>query len=356
MRQAVSGAGLLVLGCVLAAGQTGDAKLGDTKLGDTRVEFEVASIKPWVAPSGPGRGGMMLGMRGGPGTADPEQITYSGLPLRLLLMNAYDVRTYQITGPSWLDSERFDIVAKVPSGTTKEQARVMLQNLLADRFGLKLHHETKDSQIYELVIDKNGPKFKPTAIAETSGTPDKEPPQLLPPGPPKLDKNGFPQLPDRPGLMMMMTMGTGGPRARMVAKAQTIAQIVQMLGNQVNRPVVDKTGLTGKYDLTLEFAFEPGAGGGPKGLMLPPPPGGPAGFGGGLGAGGPVIAGGAPGGAATTGGAAGPGPVDSQNADSAPAETIFAAVQSQLGLKLEAKKAPLELLVIDHIEKTPSEN
>jgi uncharacterized protein (TIGR03435 family) len=352
MRQAVSGAGLLFLGCVLAAGQTGDA----------RLEFEVASIKPWVPPAGGGRGGMMLGMRGGPGTADPEQITYSGLPLKFILMNAYDVRPYQINGPGWLDTERFDIVAKVPSGATKEQVRVMLQNLLADRFGLKLHHETKDSQVYELVVDKNGPKFKPTTLADSAATPIPDGPPQPPLGPPKLGKDGFPQLPqaDRPGMMMMMTMGTGGPRARMVAKAQTIAQVAQMLGNQVNRPVVDKTGLTGKYDFTLEFEFEPGSGGGPKGLMLPPPPGGFAGGPGGPGPGGAVITGGggggAPGGAGTTGGAAGAGPVDSQNLDSTPAQTIFAAVQSQLGLKLEAKKAPLDLLVIDHMEKTPTEN
>jgi uncharacterized protein (TIGR03435 family) len=228
--------------------------------------------------------------------------------------------------------------------------------LLAERFGLKLHHETKDSQVYELVVEKNGPKFKPTTLADTAATPTADGPPPPPTGPPKLDKNGFPQLPDRPGLMMMMTMGTGGPRARMVAKAQTIAQVVQMLGNQVNRPVVDKTGLTGKYDFTLEFAFEPGSG--PMGAMMPPPPGALAGGPGGSGlqAGGSITTGGAPGGGATVGGPTVTGPADSQNADSAPAQTIFAAVQSQLGLKLEAKKAPLDLLVIDHMEKAPTEN
>jgi uncharacterized protein (TIGR03435 family) len=144
----------------------------------------------------------------------------------------------------------------------------------------------------------------------------------------------------------------------MVAKAQTIAQVVQMLSRQLNRPVVDKTGLTGKYDLNLEFAFEPGSGGGPMGAMLPPPPGGLAGGPGGPGpgVGGGVTTGGATGGSGSAGGQTIKGPVDSQDADSAPAQTIFAAVQSQLGLKLEAKKAPLDLLVIDHMEKTPTEN
>jgi uncharacterized protein (TIGR03435 family) len=345
MRRAIPGVGLLVFGCVLAVGQAADTKL----------EFEVASIKPWSPPALGGRGGMMLGMRGGPGTSDPEQITYSGLPLKAILMNAYDVRPYQINGPGWLDTERFDIVAKVPSGATKEQVRMMLQNLLRDRFGLKLHHETKDSQIYELVVDKNGPKFKPTTMAETGSAPASDGPPPPPSGPPKLDKNGFPQT-DRPGTMMLMTMSPTGPRARMVAKAQTIAQVVPMLGNQLNRPVVDKTALTGKYDFTLEFAFEPGSGGGPMGAMLPPPPGGFAGGPGGPGAGGAVTGGGAVGGAGTAGGPVVKGPVDTQDADAAPAQTIFAAVQSQLGLKLEAKKAPLDLLVVDHMEKTPTEN
>jgi uncharacterized protein (TIGR03435 family) len=345
MRQGMTVAGLVTVAGILAFGQSPDSKL----------EFEVATIKPWAAPAGGGRG-MFMGLRGGPGTPDPGQITISGLPLKFLLANAYDVRPYQIIGPGWLDMERFDIVAKVPPGTTKEQARIMMQNLLADRFGMKLHHETKDSQVYELVVGKNGPKMQ-RSESQDDPAPPKEGAAPPAPGPPKLDKNGVPQL-DRPGLIMMVRIGPKGPLSHMVGRQQTMPQFAQMLGNQVNRPVVDKTGLSGKYDFTLEFTFEPGAG--PGGLALPPPP--PGGFGGPGGGPGPVTAGGAGGGQASVGGGppGGPkegpvtAPLDSQTADSAP--TIFTALQEQLGLKLDSKKAPLDMLVIDHIEKTPTEN
>lgn len=80
--------------------------------------FEVASIKP-AAPMPPGR--MMIGMRGGPGTPEPGQMTFTNVSISDLIQNAYDVKSYQISGPGWLESERFDIEAKVPAGTTKEQ-------------------------------------------------------------------------------------------------------------------------------------------------------------------------------------------------------------------------------------------
>lgn len=341
MRQGIAVAGVFTVAGILAFGQTPDNKL----------EFEVASVKPWAPPTGGGRG-MFMGIRGGPGTPDPGQITISGLPLKFLLSNAYDVRPYQVIGPGWLDMERFDIIAKVPPGTTKEQARMMMQNLLADRFGLKLHHETKDSPVYQLVVGKNGPKLQRSAVQDDPAPP-KEGAAPPPPGPPKLDKNGFPQL-DRPGLIMMITLGPKGPLSRMVARDQTLTKFAEALGNQVNRPVVDKTGLEGKYDFNLEFAFEAGAGGLPG---LPPPP--PGGFGG-PGGRGPIAAGagGGPGNVGAGAGGAKDGPItaplDSQIADSAP--TVFIAVQEQLGLKLEPKKAPLDMLVIDHIEKTPTEN
>jgi len=324
MPRALTGTGLLILASALAFGQSADSKL----------EFEVATIKPSPPPS-PAH--FMIGIRGGPGTPDPGQLSYNGFPLRFFITNAYDVKPYQVTGPAWIDSERFDMVAKVPTGATKEQVRVMLQNLLADRFGLKLHHDSKDSQVYELVVDKSGPKFKPSESQADPPAPkpdDAAPPP--PPGPPKLDKNGIPNL-DRPGMMMLMTIGPSGPRAKLVGKGQTLAELANNLGNQVNRPVVDKTGLAGKYDFNIEFAFEPGSGG-PAGLPpLPfPPPGAVGGAGGGP-AGGPS-----------------PAPVESPSAESAP--TIFTAVREQLGLKLDPKKAPLDILVIDQVNKTPTEN
>ena len=101
-------------------------------------------------------------MRGGPGSPDPGQITYSNVSLKQVLTNAYGIKSYQVSGPKWLDSERFDIVAKIAMGATKEQFQMMLQNLLAERFKLAVHHETKELPIYALVVGKGGPKLKET--------------------------------------------------------------------------------------------------------------------------------------------------------------------------------------------------
>src|SRR5262249_3697028 len=126
--------------------------------GNLQPSFEVASIKPAAPPSDPHR--IMVGMRGGPGTPDPGQISYFNVTLRNVLMTAYDVKDYQISGPGWLGSERYDIIAKVPPGTTKEQLRLMLQNLLAERFQVSLHHESKELPMFALVVAKGGPKMK----------------------------------------------------------------------------------------------------------------------------------------------------------------------------------------------------
>jgi uncharacterized protein (TIGR03435 family) len=350
------------------------AAFGQTASDLNKLNFEVASVKK-AAPPQFGRGQVIaFGRRGGPGTADPGQITWSGATLKMLLTDAYDVKPYQVTGPSWLDSERYDIVAKVPPGTTKEQVKVMWQNLLADRFGVTLHHVSKVFPVDEIVPAKGGVKIKETTLdpkAAADSSPDGAgplPPPLPPPpgavtrgpipagpppdggafggvqiadgpggappkgafpGAPEIDKNGVPQL-TRPGLFMMMTMSPQGPTARMVGKAQTMDQLAERLGNQLGHPVVDKTGLTGKYDFVLEFIpdfngrpFPPGA------IGLGPGPG-------------PVAAGG-----------------DSTQAPRAsdPAgATIIAALQQQLGLKLVATKAPLDEIVIDKAEKEPTEN
>ena len=122
------------------------------------LKFEVASVKPAAPPAG---GVIRPGPQGGPGSADPARLTYSFSTLRDLLVDAYSVKRSQISGaPNWLDSVRFDIVAKVPEGATKEQAKVMLQNLLAERFKLTLHRETKELPVYALVVAKNGPRLE----------------------------------------------------------------------------------------------------------------------------------------------------------------------------------------------------
>lgn len=291
-------------------------------LGQSKLEFGVATVKPWQPP---GNGGIIIGGRGGPGTPDPGRINYNGMSLKMLLTRAYDVKPYQISGPAWLDSERYDIAATIPEGATKEQFNVMLQNLLADRFGIKLHRETKDFPLYELSVAKNGPKLKASVV-----DPNTPPDAPLPPpsGPPPIGKDGFPQLPaGRKAQMMMLT-----PQGfRIVANVQPISGLADMLGNQLGVPVVDKTGLSGTFDYTLYFSRDSVPG--PAGLAgLPPPPPPPPGVG------------------------PGPGQGPAPSGDEAEAPSLFAAVQDQLGLKLDKKRGPLDLLVIDHAEKVPTEN
>jgi uncharacterized protein (TIGR03435 family) len=261
------------------------------------------------------------------------------------------VKPYQIEGPDWIDSERYEIVAKVPAGATKEQANVMWQHLAAERFGVVLHHSSKVMQAFVMETVKNGAKLKPTTLdakaidSQAQGVPPgvgirvPEPPpgpgaggattggrgpggpQLFPGGP-KLDKDGIPEF-DRPGIFQMMTMGPNGPNARLIGKAQTTEELAGSLSNQLNKPVVDKTGVTGKYDFMVEFTPEMRGGAMPG---LPPLP------------------------ALPPDGTQPPNPAEPGGM------TLIGALQQQLGLKLTATKTAVDMIVIDKAERTPTEN
>jgi uncharacterized protein (TIGR03435 family) len=256
--------------------------------------FEVASIKPGPPPD---VRGMMVRTTGGPGTKDPERYNAENVSLQNLVMNAYDVKPYQITAPEWINNARFNVTAKVAAGATKEQFRQMLQNLLAERFGMKVHWETKEMPIYELVVAKGGPKLK-------DGEPEKPAdPDQPRPAPPQFTtgKDGFPVLP--PGDQAMTIMIASGKAARR-ARRETMEQTASQLSFQLGRHVVDATGLKGKYDFTLYWQSED--------------------------------------------------PRNSTDGESGP--TLMQAIQEQLGLKLEAKKGPVKILVVDSCTKTPAEN
>jgi uncharacterized protein (TIGR03435 family) len=262
-----------------------------------QIAFEVASVKP-SPPVKPGERVYYGPARGGPGTPDPGQITWTYARLFDLLMTAYDVKNYQINGPDWLQNERYDVSVKVPAGATKEQVRVMWQNLLAERFGLMLHHDPREFRVDELVIAKGGAKLKESA-EDAAAVLEGKPPEL---------KDG--QV-IGPGMIVTIMPGANGAAAlHAYAKAMPMSRLTSLLGGQVNLPVLDKTGLGGYYDFTLEFAaMVPGA----------PPP--------------------APGDAASD-----PGP------------NLDAALQQQLGLRLVGSKAKLDVIVIDKAEKVPTAN
>jgi uncharacterized protein (TIGR03435 family) len=285
--------------------------LASVMLGQKPMEFEVASVRK-AAAMNPGE---IQGTRGGPGTQDPERINFRRTSFLLLLLRAFELDADRISGPGWLTTEYFDIAAKVPLGTTAKQFNVMLQNLLAGRFGLTYHYVKKDLTVYNLVISQGGLKIKESAI-------DPHPPLDLPLANPDdisrrrvaQDKDGFPELP--PGN----TRATLGIADRygvthFSARQTPISILVRTLqtGLAPGSRVVDKTGLTGKYDYRIYFMRQPN----PALLGQAPPPG---------------------------------------DINAAPTPDIFAAVQQQLGLRLEKSSVPFDVLVVDHIEKTPTEN
>jgi uncharacterized protein (TIGR03435 family) len=271
---------------------------------------------------------MVMGMQGGPGNKDPELYRCNNCNIPMLIMKAYDIQHYQLSSPSWMDTVRFDISARVPVGATKEQFNLMLQNLLAERFKLAIHRDQKEMQVYDLVIAKGGLKIK-----ESVEEPAKDEPadDTLPPPPPggrggrgpNVDKDGYPIIPKGCNGCIMVV---GGGKARLHLEKDTMKGLAEMLASQLGKPVTDATGLKGKYDFDLTFDMEQMGMG--RGGLAPPPGGGAA------------------------SGAGGNSPL----ADSEFGVPILGAVQSQLGLRLEPKKGQVEMIVVDHAEKVPTEN
>ncbi len=341
MTRAIAGTALAAWLCSLAHAQSA----ADAKPAEAKLEFEVASIKPSALP---GRGMIRLGLQGGPGSGDPGRVTYTFSTIRDLMVDAYSVKRYQVSGgPNWLDSERFDIVAKVPEGATKEQVKVMLQNLLAERFKLTLHRETKELPMYALVVGAKGPKLKDSTATDTPPASDPQPKEggrgeagaqaaaSPPPLPPslrgmKIGPDGYPETPPmaagHAGNFMMMTPNG----ACLLSSGQTMDGLATQLSSRFDRPVIDQTGLKGKYDLKLRYdpSSMPGGRGGPVRMIKDGPGPGPAGG----------------------------DPANRVAPDGDPPPGIFNALQEQLGLKLEARKGPVDLLVIDRVQKTPTEN
>lgn len=283
-------------------------------------EFEAASVKPYAPPAD---GRFMIGGRGGPGSPDPGRITYTGMSLKDLVAIAYEVKRTQVTGPDWIDSARFDITATMAPTATKAEFAVMLQKLLAERFKLQTHREKKDMSAFVLTLGKKGPKMKESVPAPPPKEDDPKPNDPPPPDPGKMTmgKDGFPQLPPgrRGGPMMIMMPG----KAKLSGKDMTMEQFASSLDRFLNQPVVDQTGLKGKYDFELIFAPDMAQMLGGRGpLMMAPPPGG------------------------------GPEP----KADDPDVPPLMVALQEQLGLKLDSQKTPVDIVAIDRAEKVPTEN
>ena len=259
----------------------------------TPLSFEVASVKPNKS----GVQGSSIRRQPGGG------LTATNMPLRALITFAYQLQPFQLAGdPSWIRNENFDIVAKMegnpapvaPFSGRLDPLMLAMQTLLAERFSLAVHRETRELDIYALVLarpdGKLGPALKQTTqdcaamMAAARGGP--------PPGPP-------------PGPNSPVLCGMRGTFGRLQAGGMPLAAFASNLSGQVQRTVVDRTGLTGAWDFEITFAAERPANL-PPGAELPP---------------------------------VDPG-----------APSLFTAIQEQLGLRLQSTKGPVEVLVVDRVE------
>ena len=238
--------------------------------------FEVASVKPAAPCCSPGQWRESK--------AFEDRIDFPFATLRSCIAFAYRLKEYQVSGPAWINDTRYEILAKGPEGARRDELPEMLQALLAERFKLAAHIEKKDYNVYALVVGKNGPKLE--TAKSGPGTPD--------------------------GAAFGMSMGANGI-GKIEARHADMASLGNTLLRLVGRPVVDLTGLTGRYDFDLEFSREDG-----NGIMMPPPA-----------------------------GAASPAPEF--------AASVFTSIQ-RLGLRLDSRKYPLDTVVVDRAEKTATEN
>jgi uncharacterized protein (TIGR03435 family) len=221
----------------------------------SRPEFEVASIKPHPPDDDVPNVSM---------ARDPGRVTYTSVTVRSLIRQAYGLKVYPLASRGdALSADRYDVIAKTPPDTSKQQTMLMLQALLEERFKLAVHRETKELPIYALVLGKNGPKFREVQ-----------------------DDGSAPEI------------GSGGGH-QIRAHHISMKLLASTLQGYIGDSVVDSTGLAGIYNLNLDFTLD--------------------------------------------------------ESMSAEGENLFEAVQRQLGLKLEARKGPVEVVVLDHVEK-PSEN
>jgi uncharacterized protein (TIGR03435 family) len=236
------------------------------------LSFEVSSVKP---ATGQWRESKVFDNR----------VDFPTVTLKYCIAFAYRVKEYQVSGPPWIGESRYEIAAKAAQGTRREQLPEMMQALLAERFKMETHREKKEFNVYALIVGKSGPKLKES-----------------------------PTDPDAPqgaafGTSMSGNTGVG----KLEAKRSDMAALANTLTRFVGRPVVDLTGIQGRYDFELEFTRED-----LRGMVLGP-----------------------------DGSAAGP--------SSEFGVSIFTSLQ-RVGLKLEPQKLPLDTIVVDRAEKTPVEN
>jgi len=266
-------------------------------------KFEVASVRP-SQPAGTDR--VDIGVH-----RDGTQMRMVSLPMRDYIARAYRLKLYQVTGPDWLTTERFDVNAKLPEGSTQEQIPEMLQSLLEERFQIKVHREKKELPVYVLTIGK-----PPLKIQESAPDPAAT---IAPKGTTNVTATGS-------ATGVSVDLGNGSyytfNNGKFEIKKVTMDMLARQLERYVDRPILDMTDLKGIYDLSFDVPSEDYQrmlirAGVNAGMMYPPQ----------------VL----------------------QYMDNGSIASLMDGLQ-QLGLKMDSRKAPLDVLVIDQLSKTPTEN
>jgi len=343
MNLLITTAGWIVLAIPMAPGQTGAPASASASTANAQpaatMTFEVATVRASaplssdqaISAGAVGRLGAHLdGMR--------AQYTY--MTLKSLIITAYKVKDYQITGPDWLNKQYFDVVGTIPEGSSKDDVPKMLQALLAERFKLVVHRETKEHPVLALVVGKGGPKMKESPAAGARIDPDSP----LKPGEMQMDGEDGPvrvtvNMKDGSSTVNMGAKGTiryhmdmqtqtyhiDADTTTMAGFADMLTNIMKMGGSDAKQ-VVDMTGLKGNYEVAVEISLaDLMAMARAQGVAVP------------------------------GGGAAGGSGAAEASDPGGSGMSAYSAVE-KMGLKLEPRKAPVEQLVVDSAEKMPTEN
>ncbi|HLH17429.1 MAG TPA: TIGR03435 family protein [Bryobacteraceae bacterium] len=252
------------------------------------LTFEVATVKH----AAPVESGGIVFRR-----LDPQQVSYRHVNMRYLLMQAWGVRQYQVKGPAWLETEYYNIVGKLPDRFAQEQLPIMLQNLLKERFRLQVHFEDSLTAAYALTNDRGGPRLQPSAAVDPRHNADGT-----------LAEDALRAAVKSGKIIKGLRMSPG----RLEAGQITMEAFANALSMVLGRPVIDRTGLQGEFDISLEVS--PDDVPGPQRVLF-----------------------------------------DSQSTADNPPVSIFTSIK-RVGLRLDAKALPVRLLIVDHADSDPIEN
>jgi uncharacterized protein (TIGR03435 family) len=319
----------VILSCALAVALS--AAVSPAQTMGTPLAFEVASVKPSapITPQMVQSGKLHLGMK-----IDAARVDIGNWSLAQLIGEAYKVKGYQISGPDWLKnlatSQRFDIVATMPPGSSKEQVPEMLKALLKERFKLQAHEDKKEANVYAMVIAKGGLKIKESTPPPPPADDDPNKPASTGSNSVSIKQSGTgATISTGTGETQKMSMSPDGKSMRLEISNVTLSKLAEGLVPMVDRPIVDMTETTGRYEVLLDLSMQDVMNAArAAGANVPPNAGGGA--------------------ASATG-----NPADA--ASDPGGGSIFSAIQT-LGLRLDKRKEPLVTIVVDKLEKMPTEN